>query len=155
VANVLSVSHCRQKADGYCLAACAQMALAYLGISCSQDDLARRLGVRPHLGAPSSCLLRLRSAALDVIYTAGDLEDLATWLDQGLPVLVFVQADQLPYWRGQQFQHAVVVLGLDTQAVYLLDPAADATPMRVLRGDFMLAWDEMDCVYAIIRQAGR
>jgi len=86
------------------------------------------------------------------VIACGDLEDLAAWLDQGLPALAFVQADQLPYWGGQQFQHAVVVVGLDTQAVYLLDPAADAAPIRVLRGDFMLAWDEMDCVYAIMRQ---
>jgi len=154
VASVLNVFHCQQKADGYCLAACAHMVLTYLGISCSQDDLARQLGVRPHLGAPSSRLLRLRSAVLDMIYTAGDLEDLAVWLDQGLPALAFVQVDQLPYWRGQQFQHAVVIVGLDTQAVYLLDPAADAAPIRVLRGDFNLAWDEMDCVYAIFRRVG-
>lgn len=77
MASVLNVLHCRQKADGYCLAACAYMVLTYLGVPCSQDDLARQLGVRPHLGAPSSRLLRLRSAVLDVIYTAGDLEDLS------------------------------------------------------------------------------
>jgi len=150
VASVLNVSHCQQKTDGYCLAACAQMALTYLGISCSQDDIAHQLGIRPHVGAPCSRLLRLRSTVLDVIYAAGDLPDLGVWLDQEMPVLVFVQADQLPHWRGLHFQHTVLVVGLDAQCVYLLDPAADAAPLRVSRGDFMLAWDEMDCVYAVI-----
>jgi ABC-type bacteriocin/lantibiotic exporter with double-glycine peptidase domain len=143
VASVLNVSHCQQKAD-------AQMALTYLGIPCSQDDMAHQLGIRPHVGAPSSRLLRLRSVALDVIYAAGDLPDLADWLDQETPVLAFVQADQLHHWRGLHFQHTVVVVGLDDQYVHLLDPAADAAPLRVSRGDFMLAWDEMDCIYAVI-----
>ncbi len=152
MANVLNVSHYRQITDGYCLAACVQMALAYLGLEIAQKTLARRLGVRPHIGAPSSRLMRLRSATLDVIYTTGDLSNLVAWLGKQLPILVFVQADQLPHWHGQHFQHAVLVIGSDSQSVYLLDPASAAEPITVSHGDFLLAWDERDYVYAVIHK---
>lgn len=152
MANVLSVSHFRQITDGYCLAACAQMALDYLGLPVAQEELARRMGVRPHIGAPSSRLLHLRSAILDVVYADGDLYDLLTWLEAGIPVIVFVQVDQLPYWRGQHFQHALMLIGSDAESLYLLDPAADPAPIAVSHDDFLLAWDEMECVYAVIRK---
>ncbi|MBN1487428.1 MAG: C39 family peptidase, partial [Anaerolineae bacterium] len=148
--NVLNVSHYRQITEGYCLAACAQMVLDYLGLEVTQEELARRLGVRPHIGVPSSRLLRLRSATLDVVYTDGNLLDLIAWIDNGLPVIAFVQVDQLPYWQGQYFQHALLVIGSDTQLLYLLDPAAGVDPIAVSHGDFLLAWDEMECVYAVI-----
>ncbi|HOT91669.1 MAG TPA: C39 family peptidase [Anaerolineae bacterium] len=152
MANVLNVSHFRQITDGYCLAACAQMALDYLGIPVAQEELARRLEVRPRIGAPSSRLLRLRSETLDVVYADGDLYDLLAWLEAGTPVIVFVQVDQLPYWQGQHFQHALLLTGSDAESLYLLDPAADSAPIAVSQGDFLLAWDEMECVYAVIRQ---
>jgi ABC-type bacteriocin/lantibiotic exporter with double-glycine peptidase domain len=154
VANVLSVSHFRQITDGYCLAACAQMALDYLGLPVAQEELARRLGVRPYIGAPSSRLLNLRSAALDVVHTDGSLYELLAWLEAGMPVIVFVQVDQLPYWHGQHFQHALLLTGSDAECLYLLDPAADAAPIAVSHGDFLLAWDEMECVYAVISKRG-
>ena len=154
MANVLNVSHFRQITDGYCLAVCAQMALNYLGAPVVQEELARRLGVRPHIGAPSSRLLRLRSATLDVVYADGDLYDLLAWLEAGMPVIVFVQVDQLPYWHGQHFQHALLLTGSDAEWLYLLDPAADPAPIAISHGDFLLAWDEMECVYAVIRKRG-
>jgi predicted double-glycine peptidase len=89
---------------------------------------------------------------LDVVYKTGDLQDIIGWLDAALPVLVFIQVDQLPYWHGHHFQHAALVIGHDAQLLYLLDPATDAAPMAVSRGDFLLAWEEMECVYAVIRK---
>jgi hypothetical protein len=68
------------------------MALAYLGVSRSQEELARKLGLRPRLGVPASNITRLRSASLDILYTDGILEDVANWLTQGAPVFAFVQA---------------------------------------------------------------
>ncbi len=65
MANVLSVPHFRQESDGYCLPACAQMVLSYLGVVRSQADLARQLGARPNIGTPHSHLTRLTSPELE------------------------------------------------------------------------------------------
>jgi hypothetical protein len=74
----------------------------------------------------------------------------ANWLTQGAPVIAFVQAGELTHWRGHLFQHAVIIAGLDEQAVYLFDPAAETAPISTPVGDFLLAWEEMDCLYAAL-----
>jgi hypothetical protein len=126
------------------------MALAYLGVSRSQEELARKLKVRLPLGAPASNITRLRSASLDVAYTDGALEDVAAWLTKGMPVIAFVQAGELPHWRGYIFQHAVIVAGLDEQTIYLFDPATETAPVSTPVAEFLLAWEEMDCLYAVL-----
>ncbi len=70
MANVLKISvpHFPQQADGLCLPACTWMVLAYLDIPCTQADLAHRLGTRPHIGAPHSHIIRLRSPETSVRY---------------------------------------------------------------------------------------
>jgi len=151
VANVLNVSHFQQEAKAGCLPACVQMVLAYLGVSRSQDDLARSLDTRPYIGTIHSRITRLRSADLDVIYSAnGTLDDLAAWLSRRVPVLAFVQMRELPYWHGRWSQHAIVVIGLNDITVHLLDPAAQAAVISVPVGHFLLAWGEMDYTYAVI-----
>lgn len=72
MANVLSVLHFSQATDGYCLPACAQMVLNYLGVVRSQAELALQLGTRANIGAPHSHLTRLKSLTIDVLYAAGD-----------------------------------------------------------------------------------
>lgn len=124
------------------------MALAYLGVSRSQEELARKLGLWPRLSVPASNITRLRSASLAILYADGTLEDVANWLTQGAPVIAFVQAGELPHWRDQLFQHAVIIAGLDEQTVYLFDPAAETARLSTPVGDFLLAWEEMDCLYA-------
>jgi predicted double-glycine peptidase len=47
-------------------------------------------------------------------------------------------------------QHAVVIVGIDQDNVYLLDPAAQSSVITVTHGDFLLAWDEMKFSYAVI-----
>lgn len=49
----LPVPYHPQKADGYCLAACAQMVLHYWGIVTNQEQLAQQLGVEPGVGVPA------------------------------------------------------------------------------------------------------
>ena len=148
--NPLDVPHYPQADDGYCLPACIQMVLAYLGLSLTQDLLARKLDVHPPLGAPASNVARLRSDVLDVTFTSGSLDDLRAHLARGNPPIVFVQAGEFPHWRGHVSQHAVVVVGADEQAVHVLDPAAGAAPIPVSTGDFLLAWSELDYIYTLV-----
>jgi ABC-type bacteriocin/lantibiotic exporter with double-glycine peptidase domain len=126
------------------------MVLAYLGISRSQDALAKTLGLNPPFGTRHSNIKKLASAKIKVTYEAGDLADIRRWLEQGTPVIVFVQAGDLPHWSGQHFQHAVVVVGVEGQRIYLMDPALDEGPTAVEEEAFMLAWSWFDYYYATL-----
>ncbi|MBE7557302.1 MAG: C39 family peptidase [Anaerolineales bacterium] len=146
----LPLPHKPQQGDGYCLPACAQMVLAYLGISRTQDALAKTLGLNPPFGTRHSNIKKLASAKIKVTYEAGDLATIRHWIEQGTPVIVFVQAGDLPHWSGQHFQHAVVVVGVEGQRVYLMDPALDEGSTPVEEEAFMLAWSWFDYYYATL-----
>lgn len=72
----LPVPYHPQKADGYCLVACAQMVLHYWGITTDQEQLARQLGVEPGIGVPAGRITRLVSHGTLVTYESGDWEAL-------------------------------------------------------------------------------
>lgn len=149
--NILPVPYRPQETKVGCLPACIQMVLAYQGIIYSQTELSRLLGTHPLAGTPHSRIVRLRSLNLRVAYQkATGLNDLSRWLARELPVITFVQARELPHWQGQWFQHAVVVVGVEENVVYLLDPAATAAVIATPGDDFLLAWEEMDLAYAVL-----
>ena len=128
------------------------MVLAYQQIDRSQADLATELKVRASLGTPTRSVLDLASEQLRVVYGEGIEATLQKWLALSLPVIVFVQAGELSYWQGELFQHAVVVVGLVGNTVWLLDPDMDETAIAVDLDEFMLAWLGMDYLYAVIYQ---
>lgn len=151
MALVLSVQHSQQSEDGYCLPACAQMALRYLGEARSQAAIANLLQLRKGFGVPASKIVNLRSRTVDVQYAAnGTLETVVTRLNAGAPVIALVQAGELPHWRGVRTQHAVLLVGADDAEVHLHDPALAHGPITVPADDFLLAWQEMDCRYAVL-----
>ncbi len=151
MARILNVTRSRQETETGCLVACAQMVLGYLGIHRSQDDLARRMRSIPHVGTVGWNILDLQSPEVHVVYAQGTLELLRVWLAQDVPVIALVQTAELPYWGGVEARHAIVVVGLDSENVYLLDPARDPGVITVSLGDFVLAWEEwMDGRCAVI-----
>lgn len=150
--KLLSVPHRKQIAEGYCLPACVQMVWAYLGLSATQERLSRLLLLDPRMGVPLSNVQRLQNSQLLVSTSSGMLEDIAQHLENNCPVIVYVQAGELPYWREHVSQHAVVVIGLEIARVSILDPALETGPTVVPMGDFMLAWSEMDYFYTVFKK---
>jgi ABC-type bacteriocin/lantibiotic exporter with double-glycine peptidase domain len=150
MAKPLSVPFFKQNEIGYCLAACVQMVLAFQDISRSQAVLAKQLKMKPSLGIPTRNIQRLISDKVNVVYEEGTVARLQRWLDDGLPVIAFVQAGEFSHWRGEFFQHAVVVIAIEEATVWLLDPDKDATPIVVPTDEFMLAWSGMDYLYAAV-----
>lgn len=149
--ELINLPYSYQAEEGYCLPACAQMALAYLGVPRSQHELARQLGVQRHVGAPASNLVRLRTAKIDVFFGAeADIDSIRQWLAHGLPVIALVQTNQLAYWGGETAQHAVVVVGMTDRLVCLLDPAQSEAVITVPIEEFWLAWDEMGLMFGVI-----
>lgn len=96
--ELINLPYSHQAEEGYCLPACAQMALAYLGVFRSQHELAQQLGVQRHVGAPASNLVRLRKAEIDVFFgIEADIDSIRQWLARRLPVIALVQTNQLTY----------------------------------------------------------
>lgn len=145
--HLLLVSHRKQRQRTDCLAACVAMVLDYIGRPCPYQRLLRLLDVKS-IGAPSSNVLRLAQLGVSVIHEAGSLKELELQIAQGRPCIVFLDTDELPYWSEATF-HAVVVVGMDDEPVYVNDPAFDQAPQRITWGDFDLAWIEEGYYYAV------
>lgn len=145
----LDVPYLSQTEPGGCLVACAAMVLAYLEQPALQEDIARQIGARP-FGVPAFNIRRLTAWGLHVRYGEGSLDELSAALANGTPPIVFIRTSELPYW-SEDTPHAVVLVGIDEQLAYLLDPAyGDAHPVSVSVGDLMLAWSHFDQVFALI-----
>ena len=145
---LLAVTHSTQLRRADCVAACAKMALEYIGQPVNYDRLIHLLQIEPEIGTLASNILRLTALGVEVLYKRGKLEDIINHLANGRPCIAFVNTGELPYW-DEATGHAVVVVGIDDDLVYLNDPARNA-PQKVSHGDFLLAWMEADEYYATI-----
>jgi len=144
----LNVPHLRQAELGWCLPACVAMVTAYWQRPLLQADVARWLGTRG-VGTPSSYIQRLTQHGFEVIYRTGSLEELATWINQGVPCILFLRTGELPYWQVDT-PHAVVLAGLGANSAYLFDPTVETAPITVPSDDLMLAWSHFDYTYAVL-----
>ncbi len=133
----LAVSHLRQRAESDCLPICAQMVLTYLGRNESYEQLAHLLSTR-WFGTPARNILRLEQIGLRVALTELTMLEIETHLQNGRPVLAFVNTADLPYWNVSA-DHAVVVVGVDEESVYLDDPYFEHAPQVVSRTAFELS----------------
>lgn len=145
---MLPVKHFHQEEISGCLAACAQMALDYIGVSVTQQQLNQIL-MLTDAGVPASRVRLLDRFNVEVLYASGDDSVLRRMIDQGKPIIVFVFTGDFPYWSAN-IRHAVLVVGYDDNNVYLNDPVFAEAPQFVSWGDFLLAWSEFDYRYACI-----
>ncbi len=114
------------------------------------------MGVRPYVGAPYSAVKRLIALGVNVVYARqGHLPILRDALNHNLPIILFIRAGEWAYWQGHKSQHAIVLVGLDdsAQTAYVLGPAMPPAPLGVPLDELMLAWDETDNAYAVLRLA--
>ena len=146
--RLLHVSHRKQSQRADCLAACAAMVLDYIECPCSYQRLVDLLNIKL-IGAPSSNILQLARLGVSVVHNAGSLEELESQIAQGRPCIVFLDTGELPYWSEATF-HAVVVVGMDDEYVYVNDQAFDQAPQVATWGDFDLAWIARGYTYAVV-----
>lgn len=127
------------------------MVLDYIKKPINYDRLLRVLRINPEYGTVASNILRLKEVGVEVLYARGTLEDIQSHLSDNRPCIAFVNTSELPYWH-ERGGHAVVVIGIDDDSIYLNDPSFPQAPQVVSHGDFLLAWLEADEYYAIIRK---
>ncbi|MFN8493014.1 MAG: peptidase C39 family protein [Caldilineaceae bacterium] len=146
---LLPVAHVQQRGEGDCLVACVDMVLKYLNAPMNYQRLFKALRVNDEAGTPFPNIQRLERLGITVVFRRGSLLQLYKFLQNGWPVIVPVKTQELPHWE-MDTDHAVVVVGMDNQFVYLNDPAFPDAPIRVSHGDFDLAWLERDEYYAVL-----
>lgn len=145
----LTVPHREQLQAADCLAACAAMVLDFLGGTEPYARLLSILGISP-IGAPRRNILRLARLGVEVEYREATLSILARYLQADQPVMAFVDTAELSYWPVST-NHAVVVVGIDEETVWINDPAFPDAPITVSTAEFDLAWFNGDNTCAIIR----
>jgi len=150
-AHLIKVSHIPQQRDGECLVACADMVLRYYGIKKRYWRLRQILKIQNNVGTPFPFIKNLQKLGVTVnTYSRGTIELLNGLINNDWPVIVSVQTGQLDYWN-RDVRHAVVVVGFDSDSVYINDPELTTGARQVSIGDFDLAWLENDEIYAIVK----
>jgi ABC-type bacteriocin/lantibiotic exporter with double-glycine peptidase domain len=142
--------HIQQTTLGYCLPACAQMALAQVGLNTTQAELAKTLGTRAGIGTSFSSLRRLSQPSIKVeVAEWATIEALAA--DTAV-IAAVTTSPGLPGWGDIRTQHTVLVVGLGLDQVTYHDPALADGPASAPRGEFLLAWSEMAELTAFLRK---
>jgi hypothetical protein len=130
------------------------MLIEYLGRSVPYHQLVALLEIGP-LGAPRRNILRLTGLGFHVTFREATLPMIDQYVKTGQPVIAFVDTGELSYWSTTT-NHAVVVVGVESDHVLILDPAFPGNvPRQIPEGEFHLAWLNCDYTCAIVEvQAG-
>jgi len=149
---LLPVPHRTEAFAGACLPACCQMALALWGISESQSEIAAQIGHIEGAGTAAKNITRLSALGVEVEWREhGTVGEFGQAIAEDKVPVVFVRTGELPYW-DQDVPHALVIVGVEADTVYVNDPAFENAPIPIPVGDFELAWDEFGGQWAIVQR---
>jgi len=150
--SIWPVPYFQQSVSGYCLPACVRMVLAYQGAEHTEQEISKILGTRK-MGTPCYAVKRLAGWGYQVEYRSWSKRELLSVLDQGQPMIVFVQTIFLGYWQ-ENVAHAIVVVGItDDQEFWVHDPAQSHGPLRVSQNGLLAAWGEFGYKGAVVQAA--
>ena len=155
---LLPIPHRAQQRQSDCLTACTAMVLEYLQIPFDYNRLQRRLGTTDG-GAAFENLLDLRQQGISVVVRRNDnVRILLAHLESWLPIIVAVETWALPWWQSRtdltdeekETDHAVVVVGLIDNTIYINDPSFKEAPQMVDLDVFLAAWAGFAYLYGVI-----
>lgn len=149
------IRHIHQLTDGYCLAACAEMALTGLGISGTQKKFAPILGVRPGIGTQFSNIRALSRYGIDIkvaIWQGSETLKQMLTVPSSFVVTAILTNAQLPGWGDLVTQHVVLLTTVDSLSVTYHDPYLPNGPVQAALDEFLLAWSDMDEMVAHLRR---
>lgn len=125
------------------------MILDYLHIPVNYARLQRLLNVRS-FGAFFSDIENLRTIGVAVTVAEGNLTVVQDYLESGLPVVAAVNTAFLPSYWSEGVGHALVIIAIEDELVYVNDPALPTAPQPIHINEFMSAWGEKDFLCAVI-----
>ena len=118
----------------------------------SQARIATQIGHIEGAGTPVGNITRLEGFGVEGEWNErGTIDDVQRATAEGDIPVVCLRTGELPYWDCDA-PHAVVVIGIEADTVYVNDPAFERAPIPILVGDFQLAWDEFGGQWAAIRR---
>lgn len=117
------------------------MILDYLQVPFNHARLRKLLRIR-HYGAFFSDIENLTALGVSAVVDEGDVEALQRQLDVGLPVIAAVNTGFLPSYWNEALGHAVVVVGIEDETVFVNDPALSTAPQAIHLNEFIAAWGE-------------
>jgi ABC-type bacteriocin/lantibiotic exporter with double-glycine peptidase domain len=129
--------------QGMCGPASLKMILDFYGIGKSEAELALLCDTNSRLGTNAKGIKKAAESLGFNVYIKDEsaLEDIQAWLDKKVPVMV----DWFTRGRGDYDDsvvadgHLSVVVGLDTEYIYLQDPEVGGL-RKIKREDFMKVW---------------
>lgn len=150
--NLIHLSHMEQKHDADCLAMCVDMVLLHIGQRKPRRRLHRLLKTDVKDGTPFPNVRNVRRLGFTMrYYDRATFEIISAELAQQNPCIVPVRADEFSHWPSdERTQHAVVIVALDDEHVWIHDPDQPIAPILVPIGDFDLAWLGMSERLAVI-----
>ena len=125
------------------------MILDYLHIPVNYPKLQRLLNVRS-FGAFFSDIENLHTLGVSVTVAEGELATVQEYLESGLPVIAAVKTAYLPSYWTEATGHALVIIAIEDELVYVNDPALSTAPQSIHINEFMAAWGEKDFLCAVI-----
>ncbi len=148
---ILSVPHYVQEEETSCYPASCRMVLAFIGIEWSEATLRQILRIEER-GTPIDNIDFLESEEnLKIIKDNMTLCNLKQYLDQGIPVIVSLWTEPLPYWHKDS-AHAVVVVGYEGESLLVNDPKYPDAPQNVTQDAFMEAWEMFEYFGVVIQK---
>lgn len=139
---LLKVPPFKQTDDSRCGPAVVKMILAYNGIKATEDELCKLCNHSYEMGCSNEGMKKALESYGMKVKTKEDasLEDIKKYLDQKIPVMVdWFSNGVSKNTSAVPGGHASVVVGMDENNIYLLDPE-NAQVRKLLQKDFMSVW---------------
>jgi ABC-type bacteriocin/lantibiotic exporter with double-glycine peptidase domain len=126
------------------------MVLAFQGVEMSEETLCDSLGTQL-AGTEVWNILSLDQHVTGCRVELGSLsvERLEEAIAAGIPPIAFVATGPLQYWERETL-HAVVVVEVATEEIWINDPAFAEKARAVPRAEFLAAWSELDFLAAVV-----
>jgi hypothetical protein len=131
------------------------MVLAFQGLTVDEVYLCALLETKPRgTSALNVLLLNDRLPQCSVKAEPASVDDLQQSLGVGIPPITFVRTSLLPYWQGKDVMHALVVVEVQEDAVFVNDPRFSTAPLAIALIDFCAAWDAFGNFTAFVKISG-
>jgi ABC-type bacteriocin/lantibiotic exporter with double-glycine peptidase domain len=151
---VLQIPHLPQtnpQSYNSCVPAAVRMVLAFHGVILGEEELCRLLETQPvGTSVLNVLLLTQHVSECHVEVISASFDDLVRWLQENVPPIVFVSTAPLHYWQAKCL-HALVVVGIEEQSVWVHDPALATAPTAIPRDEFLAAWGEVAQLAALVK----
>ncbi|MEE8304178.1 MAG: cysteine peptidase family C39 domain-containing protein [Candidatus Tectomicrobia bacterium] len=134
-----------------CVPATIRMVLAFQSVPYEEEALCDVLETQPvGTAVLNVLLLNQHVPGCHVEVASASLNDLARWIAERIPPIVFVTTGPLSFWQIDCL-HALVVVDIDDASVWVHDPAFENAPISIQRDEFLRAWGELAQLTALIR----